>query len=198
MNRTVNALLVLMLSVLLSACDAGKPSPAELNGTDITGAEFANTLALTDHTGKPRTLEDFKGKAVALFFGFTHCPEICPTTMADLAAALKLMGKDGEQVQVLFVTVDPERDTPEVLAQFVPSFNPNFIGLTGTPEEIAATAANFKIFYAKQAEPGSEHYNIDHSAGIYAFDKSGKVRVYLKYGQKPALIAHDLQQLLLM
>ncbi len=184
-----------VLTSCLIACSPAK-QPMELFGTDITGADFANTLNLTDHTGKQRQLTDFQGKAVALFFGYTHCPDVCPTTMADLASAMKLLGKRSNEVQVLFVTLDPERDTQQVLARFVPSFNPGFLGLYGTSEQTAETAKNFKIFYAKQVEAGKNGYTIDHSAGVYAFDKKGKIRVYLKFGQKPAEIAHDLEQIL--
>lgn len=183
------------LTSCLISCSPAKQS-MELFGTDITGADFANTLNLTDHTGKQRQLADFQGKAVALFFGYTHCPDVCPTTMADLASAMKLLGKRSDEVQVLFVTLDPERDTQQVLAQFVPSFDPHFLGLYGTPGQTAETAKNFKIFYAKQVETGKSGYTIDHSAGVYVFDKKGKVRVYLKFGQKPAEIAHDLEQIL--
>lgn len=186
---------LMAVCILLMACSPAK-QPMQLFGEDITGADFANGLSLTDHNGKPRHLEDFKGKVVALFFGYTHCPDVCPTTMSDLASAMKLLGKQSDEVQVLFVTVDPERDTQQVLAQFVPSFDKRFLGLYGTPEQTAETAKNFKVFYAKQAEAGKSGYSIDHSAGVYAFDKTGKVRVYIKFGQKPAEIAHDLQQIL--
>ncbi len=177
------------------ACSSAKQE-SQLFGTDITGADFANTLSLTDHTGKPRQLADFKGKTVALFFGYTHCPDVCPTTIADLAKAMKLMGKRSDEVQVLFVTLDPERDTQEVLAKFVPSFDSRFIGLFGTLEQTAETAKNFKIFYAKQSETGKSGYTIDHSAGVYAFDKNGKIRIYIKFGQKPNEIASDLEKIL--
>ena len=184
----------LSTGLFLTACSpAGKP--LELVGTDITGADFAQSFSLTDHTGKVRQLTDFKGKAVVLFFGYTHCPDVCPTTMLDMANALKLMGGQAEDVQVLFVTLDPERDTQEVLAKFVPSFDSRFLGLYGTPAQIAETAGNFKIFYARQ-DAGKNAYTIDHSAGTYVFDKQGKIRIYLKYGQKPAEIASDIRQLL--
>lgn len=182
--------------VLLAACSPADKAPGKLVGTDITGADFANTFHLTDHNGKPRQLEDFKGKVVTLFFGYTHCPDVCPTTMADIAAAMKLLGKRSDEVQVLFVTLDPERDTQEVLAKFVPSFDARFLGLYGTLAQTEETAKNFKIFYARQDEAGKSGYTIDHSAGVYVFDKSGKIRVYLKYGQKPDEIANDLQQVL--
>lgn len=195
MTRYFTYFLTAMVTVLLSACSPSTEEPS-LFGTDITGADFATDFKLTDHHGETRQLSDYQGKVVALFFGFTHCPDICPTTMADLAAAMKLMGKNSDHVQVLFVTVDPERDTQAVLSEFVPSFDSRFVGLTGTTEEIERTAQTFKIFYAKQQEPGQSGYSFDHSAGVYVYDKKGKIRIYLKYGQKPQEIAHDLSRLL--
>ena len=168
----------------------------QLAGTDITGADFAHTFHLTDHNGKARELADFKGKVVVLFFGYTHCPDVCPTTMADFASAMKLLDTKADQVQVLFVTLDPERDTKQVLAQFVPSFDKRFLGLYGTPMQIDQTAKDFKVFYARQQEVAKSGYSIDHSAGAYAFDKQGKIRIYLKFAQKPAEIAHDIEQIL--
>jgi len=194
MRRLSGVIASIVMAVLLTACNMNKEP--ELYGADITGASFAQTLSLTDHTGKPRTLEDFKGKVVVLFFGYTQCPDVCPTTMADLANAMKLLGPKADEVQVLFVTVDPERDTQEVLAEYVPSFDPRFIGLHGTPEQMAETASNFKIFYTKVEDEGKSGYTIDHSAGVYVFDKQGHVRIYIKYGQKPEEIANDLKILL--
>ncbi|HZV61916.1 MAG TPA: SCO family protein [Methylophilaceae bacterium] len=194
MRRITGVIASFVVAILLTACNLNKEP--ELYGTDVTGASFANTLSLTDHTGKPRTLEDFKGKVVVLFFGYTQCPDVCPTTMADLAQAMKLLGPKSDEVQVLFVTVDPERDTQQVLAEYVPSFDSRFLGLHGTPEQMAETAKNFKIFYTKVEDKGKSGYTIDHSAGVYVFDKQGHVRIYVKYGQKPAEIAHDLKTLL--
>lgn len=185
-----------LLALLLAACDVSDKEQTPLFGTDITGADFATDFKLTDHHGEEKQLADYKGKVVTLFFGFTHCPDICPTTMADLAAAMKILGNQSDHVQVLFVTVDPERDTQEILAKFVPSFDSRFIGLTGTQEQIDETAKTFKIFYAKQQEEGQSGYSFDHSAGVYVFDQQGKIRVYMKYGQKPEEIAHDLSSLL--
>lgn len=194
MQRLFSALL-LLTAMALSACSPAEKLPP-LVGTDITGADFAQTLSLIDHNGKPRQLADYKGKAVVLFFGYTHCPDVCPTTMLEMAKAMKLLGKQADEVQVLFVTLDPERDTRDVLAKFVPSFDSRFVGLYGSAEQTAETAKNFKIFYAKQLEAGKSGYTIDHSAGVYAFDKEGKIRIYLKYGQKPEEIASDLRHLL--
>ncbi|OIQ95323.1 hypothetical protein GALL_226980 [mine drainage metagenome] len=187
-----------LMVLLLSALMACKPAANETKfvATDITGADFSQGFSLTDHTGKLRTLSDFKGKAVALFFGYTHCPDVCPTTMLDLKQTMKLLGPRANEVQVLFVTLDPERDTQAVLAQFVPSFDPRFIGLRGSVEDIAATTKTFKIFASKVQSEGREGYTIDHSAGIYMFDKAGKVRLYIDYGEKPADMASDIKQIL--
>ena len=181
--------------LMLSACSLAK-TPAPFVATDITGADFAKTLTLTDHNGNKRNMTEFKGKAVVLFFGYTHCPDVCPTTMSDLKQAMKLLGKKSDEVQVLFVTVDPQRDTQEVLAKFVPSFDKRFIGLWGSLQETAETLGNFKIYYSKVLGKGENDYSIDHSAGMYVFDKLGKVRLYMSYGQKPADIASDIKQLL--
>lgn len=188
-------LLLAVLMVVLSACQPTAQN-SQFIATDITGADFAQTLRLTDHTGEPRSLTDFKGKVVALFFGYTHCPDVCPTTMADFKQTMKLLGAQAEELQVLFVTLDPERDTQEVLAQYVPAFDTRFIGLRGSTKEINETANNFKIFAAKVESKGKSGYTIDHSAGIYVFDKTGKIRLYIDYGTKPADIAADIKKLL--
>ena len=130
-----------------------------------------------------------------MFFGYTHCPDVCPTTMSDLRQTMKLLGKDADQVQVLFITVDPDRDTQEVLAQFVPSFDKRFIGLRGSLQEVAENMGSYKIFASKVKSSADTHYTIDHSAGLYVFDKKGAARIYMSYGQKPADIAHDVRQL---
>ncbi len=186
--------LVLLMSVLAACKPAVEAN--KLVATDITGADFGQTLSLTDHMGKPRTLTEFKGKAVALFFGYTHCPDVCPTTMVDLKQTMKLLGPRADELQVLFVTLDPERDTQEVLAKFVPSFDARFIGLRGSVEEIAATAKTFKIFASKVQSAGKSGYTIDHSAGMYVFDKAGKIRLYINYGEKPVDMASDIKQIL--
>ncbi len=192
-------LFLLVGMLLLAACNPSQggnvDDSATFIGTDITGADFPKPLKLTDHHGQMRTMSDFAGKAVIMFFGFTHCPDVCPTTMLDLKKTMKLLGEQANEVQVLFVTVDPRRDTQEVLAQFVPSFDARFLGLRGSLQETAETLGNFKIYY--QEVPGKDgSYTIDHSAGMYAFDKQGKVRLYLSYGQKPEDIANDIKQLL--
>ncbi|OYY50399.1 MAG: SCO family protein [Methylophilaceae bacterium 17-44-8] len=186
--------LFLSLLFILTACNAASKA-THFIGTDITGAEFGKPLSLTDHNGKLRSMSDFKGKVVVMFFGYTHCPDVCPTTMSDLRQTMKLLGKDADQVQVLFVTVDPDRDTQEVLAQFVPSFDKRFIGLRGSLQEVAENMGSYKIFASKVISSTDSHYTIDHSAGLYVFDKKGAARIYMSYGQKPADIANDLKQL---
>jgi protein SCO1/2 len=176
------------LTVSLAACDKlpGKQKEAFQN-TDVTGLDSAKGFSLTDHTGKPRTLADFKGKAVVVFFGYTQCPDVCPTTMAEMAAVMQKLGPLADQVQVLFVTLDPERDTQELLANYVPAFDKRFIGLRGTPEQTAKTAKEFKVFYAKV--PGTD-------PGSYVFDRDGRLRLFIRHGQGPDPIVHDLRQLL--
>ncbi|NOT69141.1 MAG: SCO family protein [Methylophilaceae bacterium] len=187
---------IVLSCFMFCACNQDSPAPSPVFGSDISSSGFSNALSLTDHTGNVRHLADFKGKVVALFFGYTHCPDVCPTTLSELAQAMKLLGKRNVETQVLFVTLDPERDTQQVLAKFVPFFNSRFIGLYGTSEQIAEAAKNFKVYFAKQEVTEKSGYSIDHSAGIYLFDKSGKIRIYLKYGQSAEEIAHDIGTLL--
>jgi protein SCO1 len=181
----------------LAACDL-KPSAgtnAPFNGVDITGAEYARSFALTDHTGKPRTLADFKGKIV-VFFGYTQCPDVCPTTMAELAEVKRALGPDGERVQGVFITVDPERDTPEVLKAYVTGFDPSFVALRGSPEQTLATAKEFKVFYAKASGKGGGGYTVDHTAGAFVIDQGGRVRLFTRYGSGTQALAQDLKRLL--
>jgi protein SCO1/2 len=192
MRRVLAA--VLLLAVLgFSAC--GKREADKFQLTDVTGAPFGKTLELTDHTGARRTLADFKGKVVVLFFGFTHCPDACPTTMLELAKVAKELGPDAERMQVLFVTVDPERDTPELLRQYVPSFHPKFLGLYGTVEETTKAAKEFKVFFQKQTQPGGS-YTMDHSAGTFVLDKAGRLRLFAQYGAGAPPLLHDIRLLL--
>jgi protein SCO1/2 len=181
------------LCALCLGCGSPSSAPKFLT-TDVTGANFAHDFSLIDHNGERRTLADFKGKVVVVFFGFTHCPDACPTTLGEFAAALKKLGPEAKKVQVLFITVDPERDTPEALAQYVPAFDPSFLGLRGSPEDTAAVAKEFKIVYQKQRE--GPNYTVDHSAGTYIFDAAGRLRLYASYGQKAEALAHDIRLLL--
>jgi protein SCO1/2 len=197
MKRLLPALIVACaLGVSLAACDKVGSKAASFQNTDVTGLDYAKGFALTDHTGKPRTLADFKGKVVVVFFGYTQCPDVCPTTMAEMASVMQKLGPQADQVQVLFITLDPERDTQELLAGYVPAFDKRFIGLRGSPEQTAKVAKEFKVFYAKVpgADPGS--YTIDHTAGSYVFDRDGKLRLFIRHGGGADPIVHDLRQLL--
>jgi protein SCO1/2 len=186
-------LLFVFLLLLLTACSQKNP---QFNSVDITGADYAKDFKLTDHNGKVRTMADFNGKVVALFFGYTHCPDVCPTTMADMARVMTKLGDDSKRVQVLFATLDPKRDTPELMAQYVPGFHPSFLGLTGDEATIKKTAKDFKI-YAQQVEGKTkDSYTIDHTAGMFVFDPSGRLRLFVSYGMTPDKITADLKQLL--
>ena len=191
---TLAALLTVAgMAVLSAGCT---PSAPAFNGVDITGASYARDFALTDAAGKRRTLAEFRGKLVVVFFGFAQCPDICPTTLADLAQVKKRLGSDGERIQVVFITGDPERDSPQVLASYVPAFDPSFIGLTGSSEEIAAAAREFKVFFQKVAGKTETSYTIDHTTGAYVFDREGRVRLFIRHGTGAEAIAADLQRLL--
>ena len=186
----------LFLVAVLSACGPSAPKPSPFQGTDISGVDWGKDFNLIDHHGQRRTLADFHGKVVAVFFGYTHCPDVCPTTLGELALTLKKLGKDADKVQVLFVTLDPARDTSAVLAQYVPSFNPSFIGLTGSEAEIAQTAKTFKVFYQKQENGSKAGYFLDHSANTFVFDPQGRLRLMYGFGLGPEPIVHDINQLL--
>ncbi len=185
---------IFLLLLLVGCQDSG--AQRDFKGYEITSSSIEAAFQLVDHHGIQRTLRDFQGKTVALFFGYTHCPDVCPTTMADLAAALKLLGSDRSRVQVLFVTLDPERDTSQVLAMYMAPFGLEFLGLTGLSEQTDKAAKNFGVYHQKQPVTGKGRYTIDHAAGVFLLDKAGRPRVYLNYGQKPQEIAHDLRLLL--
>lgn len=184
------------LLMALAGCNQ-QASDKQFHATDITGADFGKDFRLTDHNGKVRTLADFKGKAVVIFFGYTHCPDVCPTTLSDMTQALNLLGKDAQRVQVLFVTVDPARDSQALLANYVPAFNPDFLGLYGDEAATAKVAKEFRVFYQKHERKNSASYEVDHTAGNFVFDQSGKLRLFMKYGQGAESIAHDLRALLM-
>ncbi|AOF86155.1 redoxin family protein [Hydrogenophaga sp. RAC07] len=169
---------------------------ASFSGIDITGADYATGFSLTDHNGQARTLADFKGKAVVLFFGFTQCPDVCPTTMTELAEARRLLGADGERVQGLFVSIDPERDTPEIMKQYMASFDPSFLALYAAPDQLAALAKSYKMYYKKVDGPTPTSYTMDHSAGSYVYDPQGRIRLYHRYGSGAPALAADLKKLL--
>ena len=179
--------------LLLAACGERKP---QFNAVDLTGADYAKDFQLPDTDGKVRRLQDFKGKAVVVFFGYTQCPDVCPTTMADIAQAKKLLGADGAKVQGIFITIDPERDTPELLKAYVANFGPDFVALRGTPEQTAAVAKDFKVYYKKVEGKTAGSYTMDHSAASFVYDPEGRLRLYARYGAGPQVLADDLKQLL--
>ena len=179
---------------LLAGCNNSAPA---FQNVDITGnKQFASTFSMPDTNGHMRTLADFKGKAVVLFFGYTHCPDVCPTTMAELSQALQQLGPDASRVQVLFVTVDPARDTPAVLGQYVAAFNPSFIGLRPDDAGLAKIAKDFHVYYAKVPGKTPDAYTMDHTAASYVFDPSGQLRLFARDGQGAASWVHDLKLLL--
>ena len=178
--------------LLLAGCTPAEPV---FKSTDITGTSYGKTLRLTDHNGQERTLADFKGKVVTIFFGYTQCPDVCPTALSGMSTVMQELGPDAERVQVLFVTVDPERDTPELLAQYVPVFDARFLGLYGTPEKIAELAKEFRVFYRKSGDLAG-HYTIDHTARSYVYDTRGRLRLATRHGMGAEALASDLKQLL--
>ena len=181
---------IIICSLLLAGC-AEEP---KFKSTDITGVEYGSTLELTDHAGRARTLADFRGKAVVLFFGFTQCPDVCPTTLVDISNSLKKLGPDAERVQVLFVTVDPERDTPKVLAEYVAAFDPRIIALRGDAAATQRVAKEFKIYYEKRKQ--GDGYTVDHSAQSYVIDPQGRLRLLVRHERIAQDLAHDLRTLL--
>jgi len=183
---------------LVAGCDKVAVPGAKLQfqSTDITGADFGRSLALPDQNGKLRTLDDFKGKVTVLFFGYTQCPDVCPTTMAELAEVKKSLGPDGDRLQGVFVTIDPERDTPEVLKGYMANFDPSFIALRGNPEQTAAAAKEFKVFYAKVPGKTPGSYTMDHTAASYVLDRNAKLRLFVRYGSGAPALAADLKALL--
>ena len=198
--KSFNAFLIAAGLALISLVGcSGEANRAEAKptflSTDITGAVFGRDFKLADHTGKVRSLADFRGKVVVLFFGYTHCPDICPATMGELSATIKKLGKDAERVQVLFVTIDPERDTSALLAQYVPAFDPTFLGLSGDAQATQEIAREFKVVYQKQAGVAPDQH-MEHSTGTYIFDMAGKLRLYVSNGKGRDVFAHDIAELL--
>ena len=172
---------------MLSACSDPRPQFAAV---DITGADYAQGFSLSDHNGRPRSLKDFAGKVVVVFFGYTQCPDVCPTSMLELAQVRKALGADGERLQGIFISVDPERDTPEVLKSYMSNFDPSFVALRPTPDRLAATAKDFKVYYKKVEGKTPGSYSMDHSAGSYVYDTQGRLRLYTRYGSGvPALVS---------
>ncbi len=184
---------LVFLSIIFTGCT---PPVAKFRNVDITGADYAQGFSLTDMFGQPATLQSYSGKVVVMFFGYTQCPDICPTTMTELSEAMKVLGPSASDVQVLFVTLDPDRDTPELLKQYVPSFDKRFIGLYGSKEVIEATTREFKVYFGKVPGKTPQSYTIDHTAGTYVFDKGGKIRLFVRNGQDTSSFVEDLKILL--
>jgi protein SCO1/2 len=184
---------LLLSAAALAACSPDKPS---FSGIDITGADYANAFDLLDHNGQRRTLADFKGKVVVVFFGFTQCPDVCPTSMTELAKVKQQLGPDGDKLQGIFITVDPERDTAELLKAYMANFDPSFLALVPTMTELPELAKAFKIYYKKVEGKTPSSYTMDHSAGSYVFDPQGRVRLYARYGMGAPALATDIKALL--
>jgi protein SCO1/2 len=197
MNRR-HLVFLALCGALLSAC-TDKPADATasgFSGIDITGADYATGFSLTDHNGQPRTLADFKGQVVVIFFGFTQCPDVCPTSMTELAQARQLLGPQGDKLQGLFVSIDPERDTPEIMKAYMASFDPSFLALYTAPDALPELAKSFRIYYKKVAGSTPTSYTMDHSAGSYVYDTRGRVRLYHRYGSGAPALAGDVKKLL--
>lgn len=192
-RRTLLTALAPLLLLGATACTDTKPSFAAV---DITGADYAKDFQLPDHNGQQRSLKDFQGKVVVVFFGFAQCPDVCPTSMAELAQVKEALGADGDKLQGLFVTVDPERDTPEVLKAYMANFDPSFLALRPTPEGLVALAKDFKLYYKKVEGKTPTSYTMDHSAGSYVYDPQGRLRVYTRYGSGAQALADDVRTLL--
>jgi protein SCO1/2 len=195
-HRTRRLILLGTLAPLLAACERAGPASASFKSIDITGADYARELDLADADGRRRSLAEFKGKVVIVFFGFTQCPDVCPTTLAEVAAVRKALGKPGEKVQPIFISVDPERDTPEVLRAYAANFGSDVIALRGSAEETQRTAKHFKVFYSKVPGKAEGSYSVDHTAVSYIFDKQGRVRLVSRYGAGAEALQHDLAILL--
>ena len=184
-------------ALAVAGCERSEaPKAPAFNGIDITGADYAKQLELPDADGKPRSLADWSGKVTVVFFGYTQCPDVCPTTMVELAQVKKELGADGARVQGVFVSVDPERDTPEILKAYVTNFGADFVALRGTPDETKAAAKAFKVFYGKVPGKTESSYTVDHTAGEYVFDAKGRVRLFTRYGSGGDALKSDLKILL--
>ncbi|WP_201747018.1 SCO family protein [Limnohabitans sp. TS-CS-82] len=192
-RRFFSACALAILAMAMTACAPDKP---KFNAIDVTGADYAKGFTLTDHHGQTRSLSDFKGKVVVLFFGYTQCPDVCPTSMAELAEVKHLLGADGEKLQGAFITVDPARDTAELLKAYMGNFEPTFVAFIPTPEQLAAVAKDYKVYYKRSEGKTPTSYTMDHSAGSYVYDTQGNLRLYSRYGSGAQALAQDIQGLL--
>lgn len=188
--------MVLAAGMLTSCTDKEAPVERKFNSVDLTGADYAKDFALTDHHGQARTLKDFRGKIVTVFFGFTQCPDVCPTTMAELSEVKRLLGPDAGKLQAIFISVDPERDTPEVMKAYMRNFDPTFLAMRPSAEQLAAVAKEFKTYYKKVDGRTQDSYSMDHTAGSYIYDTKGRVRLYARYGSGAQALAADIQLLI--
>src|SRR5690606_10824583 len=186
-------LLLFLVAAMLAGCS---PKPVSFHATDITGGSFDPSFELTDHTGAKRSLADFRGKVVTVFFGFTQCPDVCPTTLIEMKEVMALLGDDAERVQALFITVDPARDTQEVLGAYVPAFDPRFLGLYGDEAETAKVAKGYRVFYEKVPGSTPENYQVNHTAASYVIDPQGQIRLFVKHGEGAEPFAEDIRRLL--
>lgn len=182
-----------LTSTWLTGCSPDKP---QFKSIDLTGADYAQGFSLLDHNGQLRTVKDFAGKVVVVFFGFTQCPDVCPTSMAELAEVKQMLGADGDKLQAIFITVDPERDTPELLKAYMGNFDPSFLALRPTPEQLPQVAKDFKIYYKKVDGKTQGSYTMDHSAGSYIYDPKGIIRLYNRYGSGAEMLASDIRLLI--
>lgn len=183
----------IFLSATWVACSPDKPS---FKAIDITGADYARGFTLSDHQGQTRSLSDFKGKVVVVFFGYTQCPDVCPTTLSELAEVKRLLGPQGDKLQGVFVTVDPARDTSEMLKAYMANFDPSFVAFIPTPEQLAVVAKDYKVYYKKVDGKTATSYTMDHSAGSYVYDPQGNLRLFSRYGNGPQALVQDIQTLL--
>ena len=194
--KTRRFALAALTAFALAGCQKAAPDKPAFTGIDLTGAEYAKSLNLIDQDGRARSLADFKGKVLVVFFGYTQCPDVCPTTMAEVAEVKRSLGADGDRVQGIFVTIDPERDTGALLKPYLASFDPSFVGLRGSVEQTQAAAKDFKVFFAKVPGKTPDTYTMDHTAASFIFDTEGRVRVYARYGAGAEPLAHDIKLLL--
>jgi protein SCO1/2 len=196
MIRPIRSIGLALAAALLLGCEKAEPPAQNFTSVDITGAPWGKDFALTDHHGKPRTLADFKGKAAIVFFGYVNCPDMCPMTMHKLSTVMQKLGPDAEHVQVLFVTLDPARDTPEILGQYVPAFHPSFLGMYADEATTERTAKDFKVFFARQKPDAEGFYTVDHMGPSFVFDPQGRLRLFVSDEHSADAVAQDLRTLL--
>ena len=189
----LKVLFIPIFGLFLAACSPDKP---QFKSIDLTGADYAKDFVLSDQNGKTRSIKDFAGKVVVVFFGFTQCPDVCPTSMTELAGIKKSLGAEGDKLQAVLISIDPERDTPEILKAYMGNFDPTFLALRPNPEQLAAIAKDFKIYYKKVEGKSPTSYSMDHSAGNYIYDTQGRLRLYSRYGSGAEGLLSDIRMLL--